>query len=89
MSKTTLLYKGGKKKLNQAKYIVKGFRLFDKVKYQEQECFIFGRRSSGSFDIRKLDGTKISAGVNYKKLKLIGIRKSLLLERREGVSSRS
>ena len=34
-------------KLNQAPYLVKGFRLFDKVKYKGQECFIFGRRSSG------------------------------------------
>ena len=30
--------KGGKKKSNQAPYIVKEFRLFDKVKYNNQEC---------------------------------------------------
>ena len=60
------ILKGGKKKLNQAPYIVKGFRLFDKVLYEEQECFISGRRSSGYFDLRKLDGTKISASTNYK-----------------------
>lgn len=39
--------KGGHKKLNQAPYLVHDFRLFDKVRYQNQECFIFGRRSSG------------------------------------------
>lgn len=49
---------------------------------ENQECFIFGRRSSGSFDIRLLDGTKLSAGVSYKKLKLIEKRKSYLIERR-------
>lgn len=74
--------KGGVKKLNQAPYIVHGFRLFDKVKYDNQECFIFGRRSSGYFDIRRLDGTKLSAGISYKKLELIQRRKGLLIERR-------
>ena len=77
--------KGGYRKLNQAHKYVKGFQLFDKVLYKEQECFIFGRRSSGSFDIRLLDGTKISAGISYKKLKLIEKRKSYLIERRMAV----
>lgn len=79
--KNTIL-KGGYRKLNQSQYKVKGFRLFDKVKYNDQECFIFGRRMSGSFDIRKLDGTKVSAGVSYKKLKLLETRHSYLTERR-------
>lgn len=74
--------KGGYRKRNQAEYIVKGFRLFDNVSYKGQECFIFGRRSSGSFDIRLLDGTKISAGVTYKKLRLSQTRGSFLIERR-------
>lgn len=74
--------KSGIKKLNQAPYIVCGFRLFDKVKYQGQECFIFGRRTSGYFDIRKLDGTKIHSSVNYKKLELLNARKSYLQEER-------
>ena len=74
--------KGGYRKRNQAEYLVKGFRLYDKVSYKGQECFIFGRRTSGSFDIRLLDGTKISAGVSYKKLKLLEKRKSYLIERR-------
>ena len=82
--KNTIL-KGGIRKRNQAPYEVKGFRLFDKVLYKGQECFIFGRRSSGSFDIRLLDGTKLSAGVNYKKLKLLEKRKSYLIERRTAV----
>ncbi len=48
--------KGGKRKLNQAPYRVHGFRLFDKVLYQGQECFIFARRKSGYFLLKKLDG---------------------------------
>ena len=79
--KSTIL-KGGIRKRNQAEYEVKGFRLFDKVQYKGQECFIFGRRASGSFDIRTLDGTKLSAGVTYKKLKLLEMRKNIFTERR-------
>lgn len=76
------ILKGGKKKLNQAPYIVKRFRLFDKVKYNGQVGFIFGRRSSGYFDIRKLNGEVIHRSASWKKLKLLKTRKSLLTERR-------
>ena len=79
--KNTIL-KGGYRKSNQAPKYVFGYQLFDKVLYNNKECFIFGRRSSGSFDIRLLDGTKISAGISYKKLKLLEKRKSYLIERR-------
>lgn len=75
--------KGGTRKRNQAPFEVFGFRLFDKVKCNGEIGFIFGRRASGSFDIRKLDGTKISAGISYKKLTLISKRRSLICERRE------
>lgn len=79
--------KDGYRKLNQAPFLVKGFRLFDRVKYKNIDCFIFGRRASGSFDIRLLDGTKISAGISYKKLSLISCRKNILIEREVAVSS--
>lgn len=82
--KNTIL-KGGYKKRNQAPKYVMGFQLFDKVFCQGQECFIFGRRSRGSFDVRLLDGTKISAGISYKKLHLLETRKSYLVERRTAV----
>ena len=57
------------------------------VEYQGEPCFIFGRRNSGHFDIRKLDGTKVHASASYKKLKLLSKTTSLLCERREAVSS--
>lgn len=79
--KNTIL-KGGYRKANQAPKYVFGYQIYDKVLYNNKECFIFGRRSSGSFDIRLLDGTKLSAGVSYKKLKLLEKRKSHLIERR-------
>lgn len=75
--------KVGTRKRNQSPFEVFGFKLFDKVKCNGEIGFIFGRRASGSFDVRKLDGTKISAGISYKKLELVSNRKSYLSERRE------
>ena len=71
--------KGGVRRKNQARYLVKGFRLFDKVLYNGLECFIFGRRSSGSFDIRKFDGTRVNAGISYKKLIFKSISNSFII----------
>ena len=80
--KNTIL-KGGIRKRNQAPYDVMGFRLFDKVKWKGQNCFIYGRRSTGRMDLRLLDGTKINASVGYKNLKLIEMRKHYLIEQRK------
>ena len=80
--KSTIL-KGGIRKRNQAPYDVMGFRLFDKVKWKGQNCFIYGRRSTGRMDLRLLDGTKINASVGYKNLKLIEMRKNYLTEQRK------
>lgn len=81
LHKTTIL-KGGYRKENQAPKYVHGFRLFDEVRYNGQVCFVFGRRSSGSFDIRTLDGKRISAGASYKRLKPLTKSKTMLTERR-------
>ena len=85
--KLTIL-KGGVRKRHQAPYRVHGFRLFDKVLCKGEVGFIFGRRSSGAFDVRRLNGTKISAGISYKKLSLLEKRKMFLTElRKEGRDS--
>ena len=86
LHKLTIL-KGGTRKSNQAPHEVKGFRLFDKVLFDGTECFVFGRRSSGYFDLRKLDGTKIHASASYKKLKLLERPRGLLTERRNALLS--
>ena len=71
--------KGGYRKLNQASKFVFGYQLFDKVRMPDgQEGFVFGRRASGYFDIRALDGTKLSAGIYYKNLTPLERRRSLL-----------
>ena len=74
------ILKGGKKKMNQASYLVKGFRLFDKVEFDGQVGFIFGRRNRGYFDIRKLNKEVISRNAFWKRLKFLETRKSLLIE---------
>lgn len=80
--KNTIL-KGGNRKRNQAPYEVMGFRLYDKVKWKTQSCFIFGRRSTGRMDLRLLDGTKINASVGCKNLRLLEMRKNILIEQRK------
>ncbi|MBQ1741259.1 MAG: HNH endonuclease [Erysipelotrichaceae bacterium] len=76
------VYKDGLRKPNQAPYLVKGFRLWDKVLYNSEECFVQGRRSSGFFQLKKMDGTLISASVSYKKLRLVETAKHYITERR-------
>ena len=80
--KNTIL-KGGYRKRNQVPYEVKGFRLYDKVLWKSQKCFIFGRRLTGRMDLRFLDGTHINASVGYKDLKLLNMRSNYLIEQRK------
>lgn len=80
--KNTIL-KGGIRKRNQAGYLVKGFRLFDKVAYEGREYFIFGRRQSGFFDLRNLSGCKVNKGsLSYRKIGFLEPRQYYLCERR-------
>lgn len=86
--KSTIL-KGGKRKLNQAPKFIKGFQLFDKLRIKDtgEFGFIFGRRISGCFDVRRLDGTVISRSISYKKLKLIEMRSTYLTQVQEESAS--
>lgn len=79
LHKATIL-KGGIRKKNQAPRDVKGFRLFDKVCYKGIECLVWGRRMSGKFLLRLIDGTKIKDGVKYKQLKLLAHSSSCLIQ---------
>jgi N6-L-threonylcarbamoyladenine synthase len=54
------LYKGSHSSVrNTATRFVRGFQRYDKVLYRGIECFVFGRRVTGYFDLRTLSGTKI------------------------------
>lgn len=78
LHRATIL-KGGIRKRNQAATYVKGFRLYDKVCYQGAECFVWGRRSSGSFLLRTIDGKRVKDGVGYKHLVLLGRSSNYLI----------
>ena len=77
------ILKGNRRKLNQATYLVHGFRLFDKVKYAGQECFIFGRRIRGNFSLRKLSGEVVATDANYKKINFLQPCQRFICERRK------
>ena len=72
--------KGGIRKLNQSPYIIHGFRLFDKVRINSQTGFIYGRRQSGSYLVKDIDGNIISSSISYKKLNLIEKRKGWIVD---------
>lgn len=75
--------KGRHKKNNQLIGSIFGFELFDTVKYQNKQYFVFGKRKSGYLNIRNLDGEKVNNGsISYKKLKRIKHNSTKLTERR-------
>ena len=61
---------GGKRRNNQAPREVRGFRLMDSVEYAYRECFLSGRRVSGSFSVANITGKVLADSVSYKKLTL-------------------
>ncbi len=77
--------KGGERQRNTAPKYVHGFRLFDCVRFQGKVCFVFGRRSSGYFDLRTLDGTKIHASASHKQVQMVQRGSAVLVERRSGI----
>jgi hypothetical protein len=77
--------KRGQRRRNTAPKYVQGFRLFDCVRYRGKPCFVWGRRRSGYFDLRALDGTRISAGASCKKLTTVQRASACLIEMRSGL----
>lgn len=71
------IMKGGKKKMNQASFEVKGFRLFDRVFYDKKIMFVTSRRSSGYFAIRDID-YKNQIQLSYKKLDLNRCKRNMI-----------
>lgn len=85
LHKNTIL-KGGVRKFNQAPHVVKNFRLFDLVRYENNYYYVFGRRKSGFMDIRTLDGKKINKGsISNKRLKFVSTSKGILVERKTAI----
>ena len=63
--------KGGRRQRNQGPKYVQGFRRFDKVLYRGQECFIWGLRTRGYFQLKLLDGTKVHESAKVSELILL------------------
>ena len=81
------LYKGVRSHIkNTAPRFVHGFQRFDKVLWKDIECFVFGRRTRGYFDIRSLEGTKLNTDVKHTELVLLETFRTFLIERRIGNS---
>lgn len=77
------LFKGARSHIrNTAPRFIKGFQRYDKVMFQGKECFVFGRRSTGYFDLRLLDGTKVHSSANANNLKRLERANTFLVERR-------
>ena len=75
------LFKGIRSHIrNTASRFIKGFQRFDKVLWHGIECFVFGRRQTGYFALRKLDGTKIHNSAKAKDCILLESAKTLLIE---------
>ena len=53
---------------------------FDKVKYNGKECFIWGRRTSGYFVVKTIDGKVVHNSASYKKLKLLERSNNYLIQ---------
>ena len=73
------ILKGGIRKSNQAGKYVFGYRLFDKVQFNGQDCFIWGRRTTGIFTIKTINGKMIKDGISFKKLKPVEKSTSYLI----------
>jgi len=78
------LFKGERSHIpNTAAREIFGFRRYDKVQFKGAAGFIFGRRTTGYFDIRTLDGIKIHASAKHQNLVLLERATTLLTERRD------
>ena len=74
------LFKGDRSHIkNTTARIINGFQRFDKVLWNNIECFVFGRRKTGYFELRTLDGTKVHASAKAKELTLLETANTFLI----------
>ena len=80
------ILRGGKRRNNQAPREVRGFRLMDSVEYAYRDCFLSGRRMSGSFSVASITGKVLVDSVSYKKLTLKHHNNTYIMEEAELLS---
>ena len=74
------ILKGSVRKRNQSAYIVKGFRLFDRVKAKGREWYIHGKRTNGAFVLKCLNGSRLEIAPS--KIRFISQQHNFITERR-------
>lgn len=75
------LFKGDRSHIkNTAARIIHGFQRYDKVLWNKIECFVFGRRERGYFNLQKLDGTKVHTDANVKGITLLESANTFLID---------
>lgn len=74
------LFKGARSHLRNTLREAKGFRRFDIVQFKGQVGFVFGLRSTGYFDLRRLDGTKISASASWRGCRRVCSQQTMLVQ---------
>jgi hypothetical protein len=78
-------FKGARSHIrNTGPRFIQGFQRYDKVRWNGTEAFVFGRRSSGYFDLRKLDGLRVHAAAKAADLRLLESANAFLIERKVG-----
>lgn len=76
------LFKGARSHLRNTIPSAKGFRRGDRVQLADgRQGFIFGLRSAGRFDVRRLDGTILNHSISYKLLQRMEGARTLRIER--------
>jgi len=80
------LFKGARSHLRNTIPSAKGFKRGDRVRLADgREGFVFGLRSTGYFDVRRLDGTVLHHSASYKTLQRVEGARTLRIE--QAVSS--
>ena len=84
------LFKGSRSHIRNTIPSAAGFRRGDRVQLPDgRQGFIYGLRSSGNFDVRRLDGTVLSHWISYKKLRRLEGARTLRIERNTTISAQT
>jgi hypothetical protein len=82
------LFKGAHSHIRNTIPGAAGFRRGDRVQLSDgRQGFIYGLRSSGNFDVRRLDGTVLSHWISHRKLRRLEGARTLRLERNTTIST--
>jgi hypothetical protein len=76
------LFTGARSHIRNTVPSASGFRRGDRVRIADgREGFVFGLRSSGYFDVRRLDGAVLSHSIGYKRLRRVEGARTLRVEK--------